>query len=115
MKVLFMLMLGCKPEGRLTEQHDTFFTIADHIINTEEDAKAFWPEADKIHIDAWRKIRYVEDYSIEIFPKDQQKTAQETDMKLFFINLGGYKKDEFDEFHYKVLAVGKNIGEAIAV
>lgn len=28
---LFMLMLGCTPIGRNTEQHDVFFTIASSI------------------------------------------------------------------------------------
>ncbi|MCY7292184.1 MAG: DUF1543 domain-containing protein, partial [Ferruginibacter sp.] len=28
--------------------------------------------------------------------------------------LGGYKQGEFEEFHYKILSVSKNKGEAIA-
>lgn len=31
---------------------------------------------------------------------------------LFFINLGGYKVNEFEEYHYKMLTVAKNIGIA---
>ena len=33
--------------------------------------------------------------------------------KLFFINLGGYKENEFEEFHYKMLAVAGDKGVAI--
>ena len=34
--------------------------------------------------------------------------------KLFFINLGGYKQGEFDEFHYKMLIVASGKDAAIA-
>ena len=33
--------------------------------------------------------------------------------KLFFLNLGGYKKGEFEEYHYKMLVACNNKGEAI--
>ena len=36
-----------------------------------------------------------------------------SDSKLFFINLGGYKQNEFEEFHYKMLVVASDKGEAI--
>jgi hypothetical protein len=58
--------------------------------------KAFWPEAKgKIHIDAWREVTIVDNFSIEIVAK---KTVSNN---LFFINLGGYKENEFEEYHYK--------------
>jgi hypothetical protein len=115
MEVLFMLLLGCKPKGRLTEQHDVFFTVADSIITTESDVRAFWPEATKIHIDAWREVKYVDEYIIHVVPKEKEKGPYEMDLKLFFLNLGGYRKNEFDEFHYKMLVVAKNVSEAIAI
>jgi len=31
---------------------------------------------------------------------------------LFFVNLGGYKPNEFDEFHYKELIVASNLAKA---
>jgi hypothetical protein len=30
---------------------------------------------------------------------------------LFFINLGGYKENEFEEYHYKILAVGESLSD----
>ena len=33
--------------------------------------------------------------------------------KLFFINLGGYKENEFEEYHYKIVTAAKDKGEAI--
>jgi hypothetical protein len=31
---------------------------------------------------------------------------------LFFINLGGYKENELEEYHYKILAVAETMAEA---
>ena len=109
---LFMLMLGCKPPGRYTEQHDILFTIANDFPETETDARAFWKEAEKIHIDAWKVVTQVDGYKISVVPKASIK--EKINKKLFFINLGGYKEGEFDEFHYKVLVVAETISEAQA-
>jgi hypothetical protein len=58
--------------------------------------KAFWPEAKgKIHIDAWREVTIVDNFSIEIVAKKRFQII------CFFINLGGYKENEFEEYHYK--------------
>ena len=52
---LFMLILGCRPPGRLTEQHDIFFGIGDELQDLLPAMFEFWPEAkQKVHIDAWR-------------------------------------------------------------
>lgn len=104
---LFMIMLGCKPLGRHTEQHDIFFTIADAIEQTKAEVLNFWPEANgRVHMDAWREVTSVNGYQISVVPKSGP--AQPADMKLFFINLGGYREGEFDEPHYKLLIVAKD-------
>ena len=72
--------------------------------------KAFWPEAKgKIHIDAWREVTAVDGFTIEITLKSTSSNSE----KLFFINLGGYKENEFEEYHYKTLTVAKTMGLAI--
>ena len=107
---LYMVMLGCRPEGRCTEQHDIFFGIGKSLKELLPDMKNFWPEAKgRIHIDAWREVTQVDNYKIEILDKD---TSTPTSENLFFINLGGYKENEFEEYHYKVLAVGATLAEA---
>jgi hypothetical protein len=73
--------------------------------------QAFWPEAkEKIHIDAWRAVHNVNGYQIEVVAKDDAKANENA---LFFINLGGYKANEFDEPHYKMLVVANQKAEAI--
>jgi hypothetical protein len=108
---LYMIMLGCTPKGRLTEQHDIFFGIGTSIKELVPEMKAFWPEAKgKIHIDAWREVTVVDNHMINIVSKIEKRTAAEE--SLFFINLGGYKKGEFEEYHYKMLTVAKTLGIA---
>lgn len=108
---LYMVMLGCTPKGRLTEQHDIFFGIGTSVKDLVPEMKAFWPEAKgKIHIDAWREITSVDNHSIEIINKSEGQITSEA--SLFFINLGGYKKGEFEEYHYKMVTVAKTLGIA---
>jgi hypothetical protein len=109
---LFMILLGCRPDGRLTEQHDIFFGIAPGLKELVPHIKAFWPEAKgEIHIDCWREVNQVNGHSVTVIPKAEEKSAEDT--FLFFVNLGGYKAGEFEEYHYKMLAVGKDSSEAI--
>jgi hypothetical protein len=109
---LFMVLLGCKPQGRLTEQHDVFFGIAEDLKTLVPEMKAFWPEAKGlIHIDAWREVTSVKGYPVRVM--DGKRPAGEDRNFLFFINLGGYKPGEFEEYHYKLLAVGNTSGQAI--
>nr|WP_314866822.1 DUF1543 domain-containing protein [uncultured Flavobacterium sp.] len=109
---LYMIMLGCTPEGRYTEQHDIFFGIGNSLKELIPQMDAFWPEAKgKFHIDAWREVTAVDNFSITIEPK---KTTLLNE-KLFFINLGGYKENEFEEYHYKTLAVAESLGLAAKV
>lgn len=108
---LYMVMLGCTPKGRYTEQHDIFFGIGNSLKELIPTMKDFWPEAKgRIHIDAWQKVTSVDGYVIEVVPNNE---AIEKEEQLFFLNLGGYKEGEFEEYHYKVLVVAKTKAEAI--
>lgn len=103
-------MLGCKPEGRLTEQHDIFFGIGCTLKDLIPQMDNFWAEVKgKLHIDAWREVNFVDNYTIEVVPRETLISNSE---KLFFINLGGYKKNEFEEYHYKMLVVSPTLAEA---
>lgn len=81
-----MVMLGCTPKGRLTEQHDIFFGIGSSLKGLVPEMNAFWPEAKgRIHIDAWQKVTTVDGFSIEVVAKDEKLEQEE---QLFFLNLG---------------------------
>lgn len=107
-----MMLLGCKPHGRHTEQHDMFFSIAKELRDCVPEIISFWPSAGKIHIDAWRNVSFVNGYKLEIVEKHQKKSAV-SPAQLFFINLGGYKPGEFEEYHYKMIIAADSRETAI--
>lgn len=109
---LFMLLLGCKPNGRHTEQHDIFMGIADDLTSLVPDILAFWPGDHKIHIDAWRRITEVDGFEISILPAESRDKVSKTH-QLYFLNLGGYREGVFEEFHYRMLVVAADKAEAI--
>lgn len=107
---LYMMLLGCKPAGRLTEQHDIYFAVGANLIEAAKNINLIWPEAKgDIHIDAWRRVTKVGDSCIEII-ESEKETSKNND--LFFVNLGGYKAEEFEERHFKVLLVAENMMKA---
>jgi hypothetical protein len=108
---LFQVLIGATPKGRNIEQHDMFFGIANTIQEIVEQAKIFWPEAAScMHLDGYKAITNIDGYDVLIVDKKSKTTS---DAQLFFINLGGYKPDEFEEYHYKIVIAAKNKSEAI--
>jgi hypothetical protein len=107
-----MLLVGCRPPGRFTEQHDVFFGIAGTPADLIPKLNGFWPEArGLLHVDALRTVTSVDGYAVSV--QRRSDTPATNQYKLFFLNLGGYKPDVFDEAHYKMLAVAANKGDAI--
>lgn len=109
---LFMVLIGCKPEGRHTEQHDIFFGIAPSMKELLPQIIAFWPEAKgDLHVDGWREVTQVDGFDVKVVERSGNKVDQTH--QLFFINLGGYKQNEFDEFHYKMIVAAVDKAEAV--
>lgn len=121
MSKLFMLKIGGRPKGRLIEQHDMFFGIGEQVNDFIDAVNRQWPEVKNAwHLDAYRSVTRVDNYDIEWHANsndDSQKNGigqdKEGSLKLFFINLGGYLPDEFEEFHHKLLIVAATQAQAI--
>ena len=133
---LFMLKIGARPPGRLIEQHDVMFVIANSLSETIESVNQHWPEVkNNWHLDAWREVKRVGDYQIllstdslskdglskdnaladNIFADDRVDNKLDSHGKqLYFVNLGGYLPGQFEEFHYKTLMVAETLGKATA-
>ena len=133
---LFMLKIGARPQGRLIEQHDVMFVIANSLSETIESVNQHWPEVkNNWHLDAWREVKRVGDYQIllstDSFSKDGwskdsaladniladervDNKLDSQDKQLYFVNLGGYLPGQFEEFHYKTLVVAETLGKATA-
>ena len=113
MPTLFMVQLGGCPKGRLIEQHDIFFGVANQVSELVDDINHHWPEVNnKWHIDSYRAITKVDNYSVKLIESNNQVDA-ENGLKLFFINLGGYQRGSFEEFHHKLLIVAATQADAI--
>ena len=118
---LFMLKIGARPPGRLIEQHDVMFVIANSLSETIESVNQHWPEVkNNWHLDAWREVKRVGDYQI-LLSKESLSKDERVDNKLdshgkqlYFVNLGGYLPGQFEEFHYKTLVVAETLGKATA-
>jgi hypothetical protein len=110
---LFMVLIGCTPEGRNTEQHDIYFGIAPSLSALVPQLHNFWPGKHKLHIDAWREVTTVQQHSIRILSAKKRKSLPPHSPRLFFINLGGYRPGEFEEYHYKLIEVASDMSSAI--
>ncbi|HEU5167101.1 MAG TPA: DUF1543 domain-containing protein [Chitinophagaceae bacterium] len=113
MQKLFMLLIGATPPERNIEQHDVFFGIGETIKDLIPEVETFWPGNNKLHFDAWREVTNVNGYKVEVVLRNEHK--QTSPFKLFFINLGGYKQNEFEEFHYKMIVAAADKAEAVNV
>ncbi|SEN03048.1 protein of unknown function [Chryseobacterium taichungense] len=107
---LFYIILGATPPGRNIEQHDVFFGIAENLKDLVEDMKDFWKEAKgKIHIDCYQEVKFVDGYEVKIVERGSETSEEQ----LYFLNLGGYKRGFFEEFHEQHLVVANSMGDAV--
>ena len=138
---LFMLKIGARPQGRLIEQHDVMFVIANSLSETIESVNQHWPAVkNNWHLDALREVKRVGDCQIllsknslskdgwskdnaladkmladNIFAEDRVDNKLDNQGKqLYFVNLGGYLPGQFEEFHYKTLVIAETLGKATA-
>lgn len=131
-----MLKIGARPQGRLIEQHDVMFVIANSLSETIESVNQHWPAVkNNWHLDAWREVKRVGDYQILLSTDSLSKDKALVDNRLadnifadarvdnkldshgkqlYFVNLGGYLPGQFEEFHYKTLVVAETLGKATA-
>ena len=65
-----------------------------------------------MHLDGWREVTQVNGQNIAVVLKEGVNQNSSTH-KLFFINLGGYKPNEFEEFHYKTIIAATDKSIAI--
>jgi hypothetical protein len=101
---LYLLLLGAEAPGRVVEQHDYFFGIAEDFAALVPEVRVFWPEAgNSLHIDGWREVTKVDDYAIKVLSKTEPDPHPE--LNLFFLNLGGYTTGKLEEQHYTLLTV----------
>lgn len=101
---LFSVFLGGRADKCNTELHDVVFTLGEKIEDTYIDLLRKWfGLSDRLHIDSWVDLNIVEGYKI-CLSKQKNKSKK----KLYFVNLGAYEKNRFEELHESKFMVDVN-------
>jgi hypothetical protein len=101
---LFSVFLGGRAYKCNTELHDVVFTLGEKIEDTYSDLLQKWfGLPNRLHIDSWVDLNIVEGYKISL-SKEKKKSKK----KLYFVNLGAYEKNRFEELHESKFMVDVN-------
>ncbi len=105
---LYMFYIGGNAGKSNIEVHDIQFVAA----NEPQDAwpalrEAWFGDKDKLHIDGYSRITWVNGYSVTLSP-EPSPTAN----RLFFVNVGGYRPDTLAELHEFDLFVAQDAQQA---
>lgn len=105
---LYMFYIGGNAGKSNIEVHDIQFVAA----NEPQDAwpalrEAWFGDRDKIHIDGYSRITWVDGYSVTLSAEPPQ-----TGQRLFFVNVGGYRPDTLAELHEFDLFVAEDAQQA---
>ncbi|MCW3126563.1 MAG: hypothetical protein JWO03_2221 [Bacteroidetes bacterium] len=102
---LFMILIGYRPKGFNTEQHDVIFHIG---TNVEEPATLQQirstvplPKSVLVHIDTYVEVTQADGYAVSVSKEKLSSTSGSP--RLYYVNLGGYRKGIFQEFHKSIL------------
>ena len=90
---LFIVVLGGRSLKSNIEIHDVRWVIGKSIEDTFPELRKQWlGKKNGLHIDSYKRIKYVDGYEIVISKsnKDNLNSSKNIDLKLWFINLGGY-------------------------
>ncbi len=99
---LFAVMLGGTAPGANTELHDVVFACGGAIEETWGQLLDSWFGApDGLHVDSWAELREVDGHRVEL-----RSEAPRGDSRLWFINLGAYRRGHFGELHAVAFLVG---------
>lgn len=106
---LFMFYVGGDCGNSNIELHDVFFCVGNAARDCYADLrKQWWGTPSSLHIDSWAEISHADGYDVEL-AQEEFKGKE----RLYFINLGGYVKNEFEEVHKNILVVASSQRDAI--
>lgn len=109
MSSLYIVMLGGRHVRANTEVHDVVLAVGGSLNEIYPQLKSAWfGEQKGLHIDAWAKINGIEFENKKYQIKFCDAAPNDSNEKLWLINLGGYDSREFGELHRYVLVVAQN-------
>ena len=117
---LYLVVLGGRAEKANIELHDVRWVVGSKIEETYDTLRKDWFGSSKgLHIDSYKKIRYIDGYKINLkyFEKDkidkkQLEKKNKAKKYLWFVNLGGYNPTSMQEKHEFGLVTASNKTDA---
>ncbi len=114
---LFLVVLGGRTRHTHIELHDIRWVIGNKIEETYVQLRKEWFGDQKgLHIDSYVALKYIEGKQIHLNKKDnylpRRKKSKPQIEKLWFVNLGGYKKNSLTELHHFALVVANTATNA---
>jgi hypothetical protein len=97
----FAFYVGGDAPGSNIELHDVRFAVGEKMEDCYGSLRAqWWGTPESLHIDCWMDLTHADGYEVSLRPEPFAGPEQ-----LFFLNLGGYDKEEFGELHRNVFIV----------
>ena len=112
---LFIVVLGGRSLKSNIEIHDVRWVLGETIEDTFPELRKQWlGKKSGLHIDSYKCIKYIDGYQIVISKsnKDKLNSPKIEDLKLWFVNLGGYNPKKMYEEHEFTLVVAQKAIEA---
>lgn len=110
-KKLFAVYLGGRADRCNIELHDVVFVVGASIEETYPLlAKKWFGNLQGFHIDSYVELQNIDGYKIEL---KQSHSKDGSLKKLYFINLGAYKPEEFTEYHQSSFYVADSAPDAV--
>lgn len=108
---LFAVYVGGSIAGAHVELHDMRFAVARAIEDAFDDLRAqWWGEPKSLHLDAWGAIEHADGYDVSVV----EAPPGGQDVRLYFLNLGGYDATLFTELHENLFIVAPDARAAKA-
>jgi len=116
-KYLFLVCVGGTYQKANIELHDVRWVIGSKIEDTFDDLRNSWfGNLEGFHIDSYKRINVVDGYRINVKQrcKNNKNYQNNTDpeLKLWFVNIGGYDPSSMQEKHEFGLIVAASSNEA---
>ncbi len=116
---LYLVVLGGRAKKANIELHDVRWVVGSKIEDTYDTLRKDWfGSLEGLHIDSYKKIKYVDGYKINLinFKKDKidkKKLVRNKDKThLWFVNIGGYNPTSMQEKHEFGLVIASTKLEA---
>jgi len=119
-RFLYLVVLGGKANKANVELHDVRWVVGSKIEDTYDALRKEWfGTLEGLHIDSYKKIRYIDGYKINIKKSKKTKIKKEqlfnktnSEMNLWFVNMGGYNPNSMQESHEFGLVAASSKSEA---